>query len=118
MYLKSNIVWKAYTEEKQTIHELSLRYKVSESTFKRLLKNVSVEWHNPKIGGHGIVNIDATYFGRNCGVIAALDTNTSKPLYMKLLLSAKSLKRKKIRADSIKGFSPFGLFLYMQKKIK
>ena len=62
MYLKSNVVWKAYTEEKQTIHELSLRYKVSESTIKRLLKNVSVEWHNPKIGGHGIVNIDATYF--------------------------------------------------------
>ena len=23
-------------------------------------------------------------------------------------------KRKKIRADSIKGFSPFGLFLYLQ----
>ena len=55
MYLKSNVVWKAYTEEKQTIHELSLRYKVSESTIKRLLKNVSVEWHNPKIGGHALV---------------------------------------------------------------
>ena len=25
-------------------------------------------------------------------------------------------KREKIRADSIKGFSPFRLFLYMQKK--
>ncbi|MEE0912601.1 MAG: DUF4372 domain-containing protein, partial [Paludibacteraceae bacterium] len=32
----------------------------------------------------------------------------------KLLLSAKSLKKKKIRADSIKGFSPFRLFLYLQ----
>ncbi len=36
-----------------------------------------------KLDGHGVINIDATYFGRNCGVIAALDTNTGKPLYMK-----------------------------------
>jgi hypothetical protein len=34
-------------------------------------------------------------------------------LYFHLLLSAKSLKKN--RADFIKGFSPFGLFLYMQK---
>lgn len=83
VYVESNIIWEAYTKEKQTIHDLSQRYKVSESTIKRLLKDIAVEWHNPKLGGHGVVNIDATYFGRNCGVIAALDTNTGKPLYMK-----------------------------------
>ncbi len=83
VYLERSVVWGAYTEEKQTIRELSLRYKVSESTIKRLLKDVSVEWNNPKAVGHGVVNLDATYFGRNCGVIAALDTSTGSPLYMK-----------------------------------
>lgn len=83
VYVESNIIGEAYTKEKQTIHDLSLHYKVSESTIKRLLKDITVEWHNHKLGGHGVVNIDATYFGRNCGVIVALDTNTGKPLYMK-----------------------------------
>jgi hypothetical protein len=83
LYLDCSIVWAAYTEEKQTIRDLSLRYKVSESTIKRLLRNVSVDWKDPKSEGHGVVNLDATYFGRNCGVIAALDSNTGKPLYMK-----------------------------------
>jgi uncharacterized membrane protein YjjB (DUF3815 family) len=72
VYLERSVVWEAYTEEKQTIYDLSLRYKVSESTIKRLLKDVSVDWKNPKTVGHGVVNLDATYFGRNCGVIAAL----------------------------------------------
>ena len=76
-------MWEAYTDGKQTIRELSLRYKVSESTIKRLLRDVSVVWKNPRTLGHGVVNIDATYFGRNCGVIAALDSNTGKALYMK-----------------------------------
>ena len=83
VYLERSVVWEAYTEEKQTIRDLSRRYKVSESTIKRLLKDVSVDWKNPKVKGHGVVNLDATYFGRNCGVIAALDSNTGKPLYMK-----------------------------------
>ena len=34
VYLDRSIVWAAYTEEKQTIRDLSLRYKVSESTIK------------------------------------------------------------------------------------
>lgn len=60
VYLERSVVWEAYTEEKQTICDLSRRYKVSESTIKRLLKDVSVDWKNPKVEGHGIVNIDAT----------------------------------------------------------
>ena len=50
VYVESNIIWEAYTKEKQTIHDLSQRYKVSESTIKRLLKDIAVEWHNPKLG--------------------------------------------------------------------
>ena len=83
VYLKSSVVWGAYTEEKLTIRDLSLRYNVSESTIKRLLKDVTVDWENPKVKSHGVVNIDATYFGRNCGIIAVLDTYTGRPLYMK-----------------------------------
>ena len=83
-YLSKEKLWKAYREQKQTIRELAARFDVSESTIKRLLKDVSVEWKNP-IGDsrRGIINIDATYFGRNAGVLVALDSQTGKPLYIK-----------------------------------
>ena len=83
-YLSKEELWKAYREQKQTIRELAARFDVSESTIKRLLKDVSVEWKNP-IGDRRrvIINIDATYFGRNAGVLVALDSQTGKPLYIK-----------------------------------
>lgn len=83
VYLTKEEVWEAYREQKQTVRELSARYGVSESTIKRLLKDVSVEWKNPVRGGSVVINIDATYFGRNVGVLAALDTQTGEPLYVK-----------------------------------
>lgn len=83
VYLTKEEVWKAYSEQKQTVHELAVRFRVSESTVKRLLKNVSLEWQNPSVGGSAIINIDATYFGRNTGILVALDTHTGVPLYVK-----------------------------------
>ena len=83
VYLSKEEVWLAYREQKQTVRELSAKFGVSESTIKRLLKDVTVEWKNPIGDGSVIINIDATYFGRNAGVLAALDTGTGIPLYVK-----------------------------------
>ena len=48
VYLTKEEVWEAYREQKQTVRELSASYGVSESTIKRLLKDVSVEWKTRK----------------------------------------------------------------------
>ena len=83
VYLSKEEVWEAYRGRKQTVRELSAEFGVSESTIKRLLKEVTVEWKNPVGMGSVIINIDATYFGRNAGVLAALDTQTGIPLYVR-----------------------------------
>lgn len=75
-------LWKLYLENKQTIKEISQLTNLSESTVKRRLKNQKVEWIQPHISGAGVVHIDATYFGRNAGVILALEANTGRVLYM------------------------------------
>lgn len=56
---------------------------VSESSIKRLLRTVTVVWRNPVCHGHGVVQMDATYFGRNCGVLIALEAASGRPLYLK-----------------------------------
>lgn len=83
VYLSKEEVWEAYRGRKQTVRELSANYGVSESTIKRLLKEVTIAWKNPVGKGSVIINIDATYFGRNAGVLAALDTGAGIPLYVK-----------------------------------
>ena len=83
VYLSKEEVWEAYRGRKQTVRELSANYGVSESTIKRLLKEVTVAWKNPMGRGSVIINIDATYFGRNAGVLAALDTQTGIPLHVR-----------------------------------
>ena len=83
VYLSKEEVWEAYRGWKQTVRELSANYGVSESTIKRLLKEVTVAWKNPVGRGSVIINIDATYFGRNAGVLAALDTQTGIPLHVR-----------------------------------
>lgn len=84
-YLTGKEVWEAYSKEKQTIHELSAKFNVSDSTIKRLLKDVRAEWADPVRGGNVIINIDATYFGRTAGVLVALNTKNGAPLYLRHL---------------------------------
>lgn len=70
-------------ESKQTLKELSIAHCVSMSTVQRLLRSVSISWLNPVCRGHGVIKIDATYFGRNCGVLIALEAASGRPLYLK-----------------------------------
>ena len=78
-------LWKLYQENKQTIRELAEQLGISESTVKRRLRNISIEWGQPLLHGGGYVHLDATYWGHNWGVMLALDDATGKVLYMEFI---------------------------------
>lgn len=75
-------LWKMYQENKQTVAELATSLGTSPSTIKRRLRNISIEWELPPLSGHGFVHLDATYWGRNSGVLVALDSQSGKVLYL------------------------------------
>ena len=72
----------SFLHGKQTVAEISAQSGVSPSTIKRLLATVSFKWEQPKISGEGVVHMDATYFGRNTGVLVALESDSGRLLYM------------------------------------
>lgn len=72
-----------YLHGKQTIAQISETTGLSASTITRRLAFVSLNWDQPKVGGCGVVHLDATYFGRNIGVLLALESGTGRLLYMK-----------------------------------
>ena len=78
-------LWKLYQENKQTVAELAASLGTSPSTIKRRLRNVVIKWSQPALSGSGFVHIDATYWGRNCGVIVAQDSKTKQILYLSFI---------------------------------
>lgn len=78
-------LWKLYQDNKQTVKELAKQLDVSESTIKRRLRNVSIEWEQPQLSGGGFVHLDATYWGHNCGIMLALDDTTGNVLYLEFI---------------------------------
>ena len=80
-------LWRLYQENKQTVRELSGLLGVSESTIKRRLRNVSIEWEQPRLSGGGFVHLDATYWGHNWGIMLALDDATGNVLYLEFIKS-------------------------------
>lgn len=80
--MTSDEVWEMYLHRKQTVQEISLNEGVSASTIKRILAKIKFEWTQPQLTGEGVVHLDATYFGRNTGVLLALESGTGRLLYM------------------------------------
>lgn len=67
-------IWDAYQNGKQTIQELAKSYHVSTSTIKRRLHTIEQVWFQPDLTGmSGFVHLDATYWGRNWGIMLSLD---------------------------------------------
>lgn len=67
-------LWMEYMDGKCTISQLSQNHGISESTIKRTLRSFEATWENSCLQGRqGMINIDATYFKRNYGVMVALD---------------------------------------------
>lgn len=75
-------LWRLYVDRKQTVQELASSYAVSASTIKRRLHNISICWEQPTLSGTGFVHIDATYWGRNSGILLALDSESGGVLYL------------------------------------
>lgn len=81
--LSSEEIWDMYLNGKQTVAQISKSTGLSSSTIKRRLSVIKIEWEQPKISGSGVVHFDATYFGRNTGVLLALESGSGRLLYMK-----------------------------------
>ena len=75
-------IWDLYLHHKQTVAEIADQTHLSASTIKRRLSEVDIVWHQPQIEGCGVVHLDATYFGRNTGVLIALESGSGQLLYM------------------------------------
>ena len=75
-------IWRLYQDGKQTIAELSATFGTSPSTIKRRMHQISIEWEQPEIKGSGFVHLDATYWGRKSGILAALDSESGRILYL------------------------------------
>lgn len=78
-------LWKMYQSNKQTMTELAASLGTSTSTIKRRLRNIVIEWKQPPLCGHGFVHLDATYWGRNDGVLVAIDSQTGGVLYLSFI---------------------------------
>lgn len=81
-YLSDENIWELYMNQKQTVKQIAQAEGCSESTIKRHLKDLDFEWVQPDLYGGGFILIDVTYWGRNWGVLIAIDCQTRKPLYL------------------------------------
>ena len=81
--LDSKKLWEEYLQNKQTYREISIRYGVSESTVKRRIRGIREEFHPNITKKTGFLLLDTTYFGRNWGVLGAMDAETGDNLYRK-----------------------------------
>ena len=80
--LSADRIWNEYQSSKQTVAEIAASHGISESTVKRRLRSVRLEWVQPPLDGGGCVHLDVTYWGRNWGVMLAVDDATGRVLYM------------------------------------
>lgn len=79
----SKQIWDLFLDGKQTIAQISAESGLSASTIKRRLRTIEIAWKQPPIDGSGVVHLDATYFGRNTGVLLAIEAGSGRLLYMK-----------------------------------
>ena len=81
--LNGKELWHQYRSHKQTIRELATCYGVSESTIKRHLRYVTEEFKCINFPRSGTILVDTTYFGRNWGIVVAMDSASGKKLWRK-----------------------------------
>ena len=78
----TDTLWSLYQDGKQTMAELAEKHRISQSTIKRRLREVEIEWVQPSLTGGGFLHLDTTYWGHNWGVLLGLDEETGLPLYV------------------------------------
>ena len=77
-----NALWSLYQDRKQTMAELAEKHRISQSTIKRRIREVTIGWDQPSLTGSGFLHLDTTYWGHNWGVLLGLDEETGLPLYV------------------------------------
>lgn len=108
---KDNL-WEMYSAGKQTVLEIAESVGVSESTIKRQLCTIVKEWKQPPLSGEGYVHIDATYWGRNWGVLAAIDSASGRPLYLAFISHERASDYlEAIRSIEERGYTINGIIL-------
>ncbi len=75
-------LWAMYMDGKQTMEELAKATGTSRATIKRRFRGIKKEWEHQPLSGGGFVHVDATYWGRNWGILLAIDGSTSSVLYL------------------------------------
>ena len=94
--IDANILYDDYLFGKQTIRQLSVRYKISESTVRRKLsskRSARLISRDKDV----VVLMDATYCGKSFGVVVMKDSRTVKVLWRKFIY------RKEILSDYKEG---------------
>lgn len=105
-------LWEEYLTGKQTVPALARRYGTSESTVKRRLATIAEEWEQPEISGGGFVHLDATYWGRNRGILAGVEDATGQVLYLAFIAHEKvSDYRDAVTSIEGRGYAIGGLII-------
>lgn len=78
--LEPRVIWKEYTEGKQTYHQLALKYGCSTKTIQRKLDTIEAAKEST-FSGKANVLMDTTYFGRNFGVMVFKDSLSGQILF-------------------------------------
>lgn len=78
-YISKEQIWDLY-QSGLSQAKIAEALGVSPSTIKRRLQEVSVDFKTP-ILSEGVIHIDATYWGRNQGLIVALDDKSGRVLH-------------------------------------
>ena len=102
-------IWEMYLHGKQTIAQISETTGLSASTVTRRLASISFSWEQPRIKGSGVIHLDATYFGRNTGVLLALESGSGRLLYMKHIAHEPISEYEDAVKHSKAVYRPFGI---------
>lgn len=81
----TDTLWSLYQDGKQTMAELAEKHRISQSTIKRRIREVTIGWDQPSLTGSGFLHLDTTYWGHNWGVLLGLDEETGLPLYVSFI---------------------------------
>lgn len=81
--ITDSCLWEKYLHGKQTVAGISAQTGLSPSTITRRLRKIKIEPPRPTEKGLGVVHMDVTYFGRNTGVLLALEAGTGRLLHVR-----------------------------------
>lgn len=88
-HISETEVWDLY-QSGLTHSQIAKKFSVSISTIKRLLLKVKIDYSPPRLNG-GVVHIDVTYWGRNQGLLVALDASEKCVLYYQWISHEKGI---------------------------